>query len=55
MIEHIKLKQAMSVTIGGKMPFRVKEGKGTIQITKEIFHIGLLKVNLTNVNYTLEN
>lgn len=45
----------MSVTTEGKMPLEVKEDKGSIQITQEIFHTGLLKINLVSLYYTLEN
>lgn len=51
----VKLEQIMIVAIEGQRYYlKSTEDRGTIKITREIFHIEPPKFNLIYVNHTLE-
>lgn len=51
----VKIEQVMNVTIKGKWYYlRSVEDRITITITREIFQTESSKINLININHTLE-
>lgn len=47
--------QVMNMMIEGKRYYLIsKENRKTIKITREIFHTASPKINLININHTLE-
>lgn len=56
MMGYVKLQQVMNPTIERTRCYsRSIEDKGTTNITRVIFHIGPLQINLISVNHTLDN